>query len=68
MMFWWILIARSTSPRRLNRLPNARWVALRLLDGDHSIAEALRQGELGDLRKQVPLEVQPDHQIALEVA
>ena len=30
-------------------LPNARWVALRLLDGDERIAEALRRGELGDL-------------------
>ncbi|MBN1313707.1 MAG: 50S ribosome-binding GTPase [Anaerolineae bacterium] len=30
-------------------LPNARWVALRLLDGDERVAEALRKGELGDL-------------------
>lgn len=30
-------------------LPNARWVALRLLDGDERIAQALRKGELGDL-------------------
>ncbi len=30
-------------------LPNARWVALRLLDGDERIAEALLHGELGDL-------------------
>ncbi len=30
-------------------LPNARWVALRLLDGDERIAEAVRKGELGDL-------------------
>jgi len=30
-------------------LPNPRWVALRLLDGDERIAEALRKGELGDL-------------------
>jgi len=30
-------------------LPNARWVALRLLDGDERIAEALQKGELGDL-------------------
>jgi len=30
-------------------LPNARWVALRLLDGDERIANALRKGELGDL-------------------
>jgi len=31
-------------------LPNARWVALRLLDGDERIAEALQKGELGDLK------------------
>jgi ferrous iron transport protein B len=30
-------------------LPNARWVAIRLLDGDESIITALRQGELGQL-------------------
>jgi ferrous iron transport protein B len=30
-------------------LPNARWVALRLLDGDPRIMEAVRTGELGDL-------------------
>jgi ferrous iron transport protein B len=30
-------------------LPNARWVALRLLDGDERIAEAVRRGELGEL-------------------
>ncbi|MCX6876696.1 MAG: ferrous iron transport protein B [Verrucomicrobia bacterium] len=28
-------------------LPNARWVAMRLLDGDETIAAALRHGELG---------------------
>jgi ferrous iron transport protein B len=30
-------------------LPNAHWVALRLLDGDERIIEAVRKGELGDL-------------------
>ncbi len=30
-------------------LPNARWVALRLLDGDERIIEAVKRGELGDL-------------------
>jgi Fe2+ transport system protein B len=30
-------------------LPNPNWVALRLLDGDERIADALRKGELGDL-------------------
>lgn len=32
-------------------LPNARWVALRLLDGDARIADAVRKGELGDLAR-----------------
>lgn len=32
-------------------LPNARWVAMRLLDGDERITEALRTGELGDLHR-----------------
>lgn len=31
------------------QLPNARWVALRLLDGDQRIAEAIQRGELGTL-------------------
>jgi Fe2+ transport system protein B len=30
-------------------LPNLRWVALRLLDGDESIIRAVREGSLGDL-------------------
>jgi len=30
-------------------LPNARWVALRLLDGDRRIVKAVEEGELGDL-------------------
>lgn len=30
-------------------LPNARWVALRLLDGDPRIVEAVQRGELGEL-------------------
>lgn len=32
-------------------LPNARWVAMRLLEGDQRIAEALKSGELGDLQR-----------------
>lgn len=32
-------------------LPNARWVALRLLDGDVRLARAIRRGELGDLSR-----------------
>ena len=31
-------------------LPNPQWVALRLLDGDDRIEEAVRTGELGDLQ------------------
>ena len=35
-------------------LPNARWVALRLLEGDPQIGESVRTGELGSLvRKEV---------------
>lgn len=33
------------------RLPNARWVALRLIDGDASITQAVREGTLGDLTR-----------------
>ena len=31
------------------QVPNARWVALRLLDGDERIMKAVEQGELGEL-------------------
>ena len=34
------------------QLPNARWVALRLLDGDKNIQQALLDGELGRLNRQ----------------
>jgi ferrous iron transport protein B len=34
---------------QLPEIPNARWVAIRLLDGDQRIADALVKGELGDL-------------------
>lgn len=41
-------------------LPNSRWVSLRLLDGDERIAQAVSNGELGDLRQRDPfLEEQP---------
>lgn len=30
-------------------LPNARWVALRLLDGDERIIQSIRDGELGEI-------------------
>jgi ferrous iron transport protein B len=32
-------------------LPNARWVALRLLDGDEEIIRALRSGDIGSLQQ-----------------
>ena len=37
-------------------VPNARWVALRLLDGDHKVREALLSGELAEMasRQQQP--------------
>ncbi len=35
-------------------LPNARWVALRLLDGDVRVAEAVASGEIGELAEREP--------------
>ena len=32
-------------------LPNLRWVALRLLEGDQTIIDAIRSGDLGNLKK-----------------
>jgi GTPase len=32
-------------------LPNARWVALRLLDGDASVIQAIEAGTLGNLSR-----------------
>jgi ferrous iron transport protein B len=49
-------------------LPNARWVALRLLDGDERIAEAVRKGELGDLSQDEPEQPQGDLTLRLETA
>ncbi len=36
-------------------LPNLRWVALRLLEGDQTIIDAIRSGDLGNLKKEVIL-------------
>lgn len=36
-------------------LPNLRWVALRLLEGDQSIIDAICSGDLGNLKKDVML-------------
>jgi ferrous iron transport protein B len=33
-------------------LPNLRWVALRLLEGDQSIIDSIRNGDLGNLKKE----------------
>jgi Fe2+ transport system protein B len=49
-------------------LPNARWVALRLLDGDQRLAEAIRSGELGDLGTQSPEQNGQGRRIELELA
>jgi ferrous iron transport protein B len=38
-------------------LPNARWVALRLLEGDARVIEAIETGELGDLSKGQPVDL-----------
>lgn len=38
-------------------LPNTRWVALRLLEGDQSIIDAIRNGELGNLQQQKILQL-----------
>jgi len=48
-------------------LPNVRWVATRLLDGDERIAEAFRKGELGDLSTSIsPDETSQSIQVELE--
>ncbi len=49
-------------------LPNARWVALRLLDGDERLAEAVRTGELADLARTPAPSPQPELLIPLEPA
>ena len=49
-------------------LPNARWVALRLLDGDRRIAQAIRSGELGDLSRSVAKQASPNLDLRPEVA
>lgn len=41
-------------------LPNARWVALRLLEGDQQIIDAIRTGEIGSLtRGEIHAEIEP---------
>jgi len=38
-------------------LPNTKWVALRLLEGDQSIIDSIRNGDLGNLKKQELVEL-----------
>ena len=38
-------------------LPNVKWVALRLLEGDQSIIDSIRNGGLGNLKKQELVEL-----------
>jgi ferrous iron transport protein B len=48
-------------------LPNSRWVALRLLDGDERIREAILKGELGDLSRGDSSESALNRDLSLEV-
>ncbi len=48
-------------------LPNARWMALRLLDGDMRLAEAIRNGELNELSNYGQI-VDREHHLQLESA
>ena len=38
-------------------LPNVKWVALRLLEGDQSIIDSIRNGDLGNIKKQDLVEI-----------
>ena len=58
-------------------LPNARWVALRLLNADERVTEAVRSGEIGHLTgdlapgaevSEEPVPVLPEHQALLDGA
>lgn len=49
-------------------LPNARWVAMRLLDGDERIMQALQRGELGSLNRAAPDMVTSNVGLRLEEA
>jgi ferrous iron transport protein B len=47
-------------------LPNARWVALRLLDGDERLMQAVRQGELGDLARPEIVNLKPKSEAPIQ--
>ncbi len=49
-------------------LPNAHWVALRLLDGDERIIQAVERGELGDLSRTAPEETNGNLDLQLEAS
>jgi len=49
-------------------LPNARWVALRLLEGDERIVNAVRLGELGDLSRSATEQASGNLELRLEAA
>jgi len=48
-------------------MPNARWLAIRLLDGDAKVQQALMSGELGQLvTRQQRADVQFSRKMAVE--
>ncbi|HYO87639.1 MAG TPA: FeoB small GTPase domain-containing protein [Candidatus Limnocylindrales bacterium] len=49
-------------------LPNARWVALRLIEGDESIEEAVRQHKLGELTVWSPPVLTERHELVEAIA
>jgi len=49
-------------------LPNSRWVALRLLDGDDRIIESVRNGELGNLAQPLATRLDAAARLAPEAA
>jgi ferrous iron transport protein B len=49
-------------------LPNARWIAMRLLDGDQRVRQAVRSGELSDLARGDKIKTKTRVQLAPEAA
>jgi GTP-binding protein len=50
-------------------IPNARWLAIRLLDGDYRVQQALQNGELAQLvARQQQADLRFSQKIALEGA
>jgi GTPase len=52
---------------RFPGLPNARWVALRLLDGDEQIERAIHDGSLGDLSRGLQTQTVAERLMVAEV-